>query len=73
MRDRGRVRWFNDHFGYGFITDKYGEDVFVHHSVIEGEDGERKTLCANEIVTLSYENIDKRMKATKVTRRKKKG
>jgi len=34
---RGIVRWFNNGFGYGFIQDKAGVDVFVHYSVIQAE------------------------------------
>ena len=32
----GKVKWFNDAKGFGFIETAEG-DVFVHHSVIEGE------------------------------------
>ncbi|MGA7877071.1 MAG: cold-shock protein [Desulfoferrobacter sp.] len=33
---KGRVKWFNDKKGYGFIETDNGKDVFVHHTSIEG-------------------------------------
>jgi CspA family cold shock protein len=34
---KGRVKWFNDAKGYGFIAQESGDDVFVHFSSIEME------------------------------------
>lgn len=33
----GKVKWFNNQKGYGFITNEKGHDVFVHYSGIKSE------------------------------------
>ena len=44
----GRVKWFNDEKGWGFIKQDAGPDVFVHYSQIQG-DGRRR-LYEDEVV-----------------------
>ena len=34
---KGKVKWFNNQKGYGFITPESGNDVFVHHNAIQGD------------------------------------
>ncbi len=45
---KGRVKWFNESKGFGFISREGGDDLFVHHSSISGEGF--KTLQENEEV-----------------------
>jgi CspA family cold shock protein len=64
----GKVKWFNDQKGFGFIVgvDAANRDIFVHHSVIEGDGF--KTLQENETVEFDAEESGKGLKATKVRR-----
>ncbi len=50
----GKVKWFNDAKGYGFITHPDGRDVFVHYSSIEG-DGFRSLIQGQEV---QYDFVD---------------
>lgn len=57
-RYSGRVKWFNNRSGYGFITitdgDRSGDDVFVHHSGIQVTSEQYKYLVQGEYVTFDY-------------------
>jgi CspA family cold shock protein len=50
----GRVKWFNNKAGYGFITitdgERSGSDIFVHHSIINVENSQYKYLVQGEYV-----------------------
>ena len=62
----GKVKWFNDSKGYGFIEAPDGDDVFVHYSSIE-MDG-YKTLVEGMDVDYEFTQGDKGLHATRVTR-----
>jgi len=62
----GKVKWFNDQKGFGFIQAEDNRDVFVHHTVIEGEG--YKTLEDGESVEYEAEDGPKGLKALKVRR-----
>lgn len=71
MSKHGKVKWFNESKGYGFITvddDGSGEaqDCFVHYSAIDG-DGYR-TLTEGEAVTFELVQGQKGLAAEKVRR-----
>ncbi len=50
----GKVKWFNNQKGYGFIELEPGKDIFVHYSAIQGDGF--KTL--NEGETVKFEVAD---------------
>jgi cold shock CspA family protein len=39
-RERGRVKWFDAEKGYGFLVRPTGDDLFVHHSEVQGDPSE---------------------------------
>ena len=62
----GKVKWFNDSKGYGFIEQPDGEDVFVHFSAISMEGF--KTLAEGEEVDFEIRETDKGLQAANVQR-----
>jgi CspA family cold shock protein len=62
----GKVKWFDNKKGFGFIAQETGQDVFVHHTSIIG--GGFKTLNEGEEVTFEVITSDKGLKAQNVQR-----
>lgn len=60
----GRVKWFNDAKGYGFIERDGGEDVFVHYSSIAGEG--YRSLSEGAVVEFDIEEDAKGPRAANV-------
>ena len=65
-RETGTVKWFSNAKGYGFIAREGGDDVFVHHTAIQGDGF--KTLDENERVEFTVEQGAKGLQATDVVR-----
>jgi CspA family cold shock protein len=63
---RGKVKWFNDKKGYGFIAQEGGRDVFVHFSNVKG-DG-YKSLAEGEEVEFEIVDGPKGPQAVNVTK-----
>ncbi len=62
----GKVKWFDNKKGFGFIAQETGQDVFVHHTSIMGSGF--KTLIEGEVVTFEVISSDKGLKAQNVQR-----
>jgi len=64
MSVEGKVKWFNESKGYGFIQQDNGSDVFVHFSAIKGEGF--KTLAEGQRVQFDIVEDGKGLKAENV-------
>jgi len=64
--EKGKVKWFNNKKGYGFISLDDGNEVFVHHSSIEGEGF--RTLEDGQDVELEVSDTPKGKQASKVAK-----
>ena len=61
---KGRVKWFNNEKGYGFIESENLADIFVHYSVIKKEGF--KTLSEGDIVNFRLIETPKGLQAQEV-------
>ena len=64
MRFSGKVKWFNESKGYGFIQRDDGNDVFVHYSNIKGQGF--RTLKENDEVEFEVNEGPKGLQAVNV-------
>ncbi len=63
---KGKVKWFNDSKGYGFIEQENGLDVFVHYSAIQGNGF--KSLAEGDDVTFEVQKGPKGLQAANVAK-----
>lgn len=61
----GKLKWFNDRKGFGFLVNENGEDVFIHFSQIQCEGF--KTLKDGDILEYEEINTDKGLQAHNVS------
>lgn len=66
MKLTGRVKWFNDSKGYGFIEQEGGRDIFVHYTAIQGDGF--KSLAEGQKVEFEVTEGSKGPQATKVVK-----
>ena len=63
---QGKVKWFNDAKGFGFIAQEGGPDVFVHHTAILAEG--YRSLNEGDAVSFEVVNGQKGLQARNVVR-----
>jgi len=63
MMTRGKVKWYNEIKGFGFIESENGDDIFVHRTGLTGSDGRLQT---DQEVEFEIKQGDKGLFATNV-------
>ncbi len=64
--EQGKVKWFNNEKGYGFIQRATGDDVFVHHSAIQATG--YKSLAEGDTVEFTVTKGPKGLQAENVVK-----
>lgn len=70
MPNTGKIKWFSNMKGYGFIAQEGAADVFVHYSAIQKEG--YKKLAEGDLVTFEIAQTDKGTQAANVVKQEKK-
>ena len=63
-RNEGRIKWFNESKGFGFIEQKGKKDIFVHYKEIASEG--RRSLLEGQLVAFDIGETDKGIQAMEV-------
>lgn len=64
MTRLGKIKWFNNEKGYGFIEGEHDEDIFVHYSAIKQDD--YKSLSEGQMVEYELLETEKGLQAINV-------
>jgi cold shock protein len=66
MAVKGKIKWFSNVKGYGFVEQEGGQDVFVHYSMIQGEG--YKSLAEGDMVSFEIVQGEKGPQASNVVK-----
>jgi CspA family cold shock protein len=64
----GRVKWFDNKKGYGFIVQEGGKDIFVHRTEVRSQGDDPKILKEGETVQFEVVEAERGLKAVQVSR-----
>jgi len=66
MAERGKVKWFDENKGYGFVVSEGGEELFIHYTAIQG--GGFRNLEEGQLVEFDIIETRRGKQATNVVR-----